>query len=271
MVDYSPVVILGFPRSGTTALYNALVGAPWGKGGFCGLPDREGHYLDWLLEGLHRRERSALRKHRARVSIAYEDEHWRVIMSRLAESVTATFLELAGRSADEHPRTRWIDKTPHLSYIAVAPEIHLLFPNVRLLYAVRNPLDGLYSYRRKVEQFDGQEFDLAKRAGLWASFGRQWRATRAELPARSWLEVRHEELADSPEDVARNIIEHLRETDNLPAPPGALEALAGYLTDNKDFSSFGAERSWTHADQWTERERETILDACGDEMSYWGY
>jgi tetratricopeptide (TPR) repeat protein len=123
-VAESPIFIVAFPRSGTTLLELTLDAHPQLKS------MDEQPFLQAALHGL---STSGLR---------YPEELGRVTNAHL-DAVRAAYWERVGRKVRLEPGQRLVDKNP-LNILRL-PVIRRLFPNSRILLAVRNPCDVLLS------------------------------------------------------------------------------------------------------------------------------
>lgn len=168
------VFLLGFPRSGTTILEQALENnseiATLDEHDL--LADMAGHYLSDAagVELLSRLDGPALARHR--------DVYW--------ERVRATGLKLSGRV--------FVDKNPF--HTIKLPLIGKLFPNAKVLFAIRDPRDVVLSCFRRQLEVDLLRFEfltLDGAAGMYDRFMRLAESCREKLPL-SFFDHRYEDL-----------------------------------------------------------------------------
>ncbi len=169
--------LLGFPRSGTTLLEQALAGHPE-LAALEEAPTLAEGYDAFLADaaGLARL---------ARLTDA-EAEHWRAVYWR---AVTA-------HGADPRGRV-FLDKAP--AGTLYLPLIAKLFPQAKLLFAVRDPRDVVLSCFRSSFQLNAMTYaftDLAETARCYAASMRLAEIYRRVLPIELH-EVRYERLVDA--------------------------------------------------------------------------
>ena len=168
------VFLLGFPRSGTTLLEQALAG----HSRVIALeeaPTLADHYQTFLAspEGFARLAKIG----------ADDAQHWR---DRYWASVRAHGVEPAGRIL--------LDKAP--AGTRNLPVIAKLFPKARVLFAIRDPRDVVLSCHMSAFQMNALTYaftDLAETARCYAACMALAEIYRAVLPM-ALMEVRHEHL-----------------------------------------------------------------------------
>lgn len=187
----SPVFIVGFPRSGTTLLENMLDAHP-------------------NLRSMD--ERAFLQKVIARMQASgdmnYPDDLERLDSSQLSD-LRDTYWECVADVVDLQPGQRLVDKNP--LNIMRLPIIHRIFPNARIILALRHPCDVLLSnymqcFRAPAFQVLCSSFDRLSRG--YASAMDFW-VRHASLFQPAVLELRYEDLLDDVEAQIRRIATHL--------------------------------------------------------------
>jgi tetratricopeptide (TPR) repeat protein len=177
-----PVFVVGMPRSGTSLAEQIIASHPEAKGagelGFCG--DAE-HAQDAVLQG---EERDELRK------------------KKLAESYLQA---LQARCGDAQ---RIVDKAPGNSdYLGI---IHSVFPNARIIYMRRDPIDTCLScYFQHFSVALNFSMDLSDLAHYYREHRRLMAHWRTVLPTGSILEVPYAELVADQEPWTRKILDFL--------------------------------------------------------------
>jgi len=175
-----PVFVVGMPRSGTSLVEQILAAHP----AACGA----GELNFWTI---------AMRKHEstARQTVLAEP-----VRAKLAQEYLRV---LAGHSADA---ARVIDKMPvNADYLGV---IHSVFPNARIIYLQRDPIDTCLSCY--FQQFQGAlnfTMDLADLADYYREHRRLMAHWRRVLPPDTLLDVPYAELTADQEKWTRRILE----------------------------------------------------------------
>jgi tetratricopeptide (TPR) repeat protein len=177
-----PVFVVGMPRSGTTLAEQIIASHPAAKGvgelGFCG---------DALLA-----PDSGLRR--------------RILGESTRKNMAETYLrELESRSGDA---LRIVDKAPiNSDYLGV---IHSVFPNARIIYMRRDPIDICLScYFQHFSVAMNFTLDLSDLAHYYREHHRLMMHWRAVLPPGSILDVPYAELVADQEAWTRKIIDFL--------------------------------------------------------------
>ena len=172
-----PVFVVGMPRSGTSLVEQILASHPAAAGA---------GELDFWIDTMHRNER-ALRQ-------SPPDEE---LKSRLA----AAYLQVLSRHGAEALRV--IDKAPvNSDYLGL---IHSVFPQARVIYVRRNPIDTCLScYFQQFSTAQTYTMDLTDLAHYYRQHSRLAAHWRAVLPAGTLLEVPYEELIADQEQWTRN-------------------------------------------------------------------
>ena len=168
--------LVGFPRSGTTLLEQALAGHSR-VAALEEAPTLAAAHAEFMSspEGLARL---------ARLSTA-EAEPWRA----------RYWAKVAARGGDVEGRL-FLDKAP--AGTVDLPLVAKLFPQARILFAVRDPRDVTLSCLRNNFQLNAMTYaftDLREAAACYAACMALAEIYRAVLPL-AWLDVRHEALID---------------------------------------------------------------------------
>jgi tetratricopeptide (TPR) repeat protein len=173
-----PVFVVGMPRSGTSLVEQIIASHPeaWGAGelNFWQIAAR-GHHQEVLDEALCR---------------------------RLAQGYLKV---LTGHSADAR---RVVDKAPvNTDYLGL---IHSVFPNARILYLRRDPIDTCLScFFQQFPPALNYTLDLSDLAHYYREHRRLVDHWRTVLPAATLLEVPYAELIADQESWSRRILEFI--------------------------------------------------------------
>src|SRR5262249_40146990 len=178
-----PILIAGFPRSGTTLTEQILSSHPavHGGGEASFLPDRAGRIPEFPEAGA-----------------ALEDQSLR----RLGQTYLTHFQPL------EPGIRRFTDKS--IANVAFLGLAHLILPRVRIIHVSRDPLDTCLScfslkFGENAVPFSYDLGELGRAYGRYRQMMAHWRDV---LPAGVMLEVSYEEMVGDLEPQARRLIEH---------------------------------------------------------------
>jgi tetratricopeptide (TPR) repeat protein len=187
-----PVVVTGMPRSGTSLVEQIIASHP----------DADGAgEVDFWAHAMHK-DQAALRSG--------------PVGEALAGKLVAGYLrELGAHSRDS---ARVVDKTPiNSDYLGL---IHSLFPNARVIYVRRDPIDTCLScYFQNFSLALNFTNDLADLADYYRQHHRLMAHWRRALPAGTMLDVPYEELVADQETWTRRILDFI----GLPWDPRCLD------------------------------------------------
>jgi tetratricopeptide (TPR) repeat protein len=187
-----PVLVVGMPRSGTSLVEQIIASHPDARGA---------GELDFWARAVHK-DQAVLRSG--------------VVSDALAGKLVAGYLREL--SADSRDSQRVIDKTPvNSDYLGL---IHQLFPNARVIYVRRDPIDTCLScYFQNFSLGLSFTNDLADLADYYRQHHRLVAHWRRALPAGTMLDVTYEELVADQETWTRRILDFI----GLPWDPRCLE------------------------------------------------
>jgi tetratricopeptide (TPR) repeat protein len=177
-----PVFVVGMPRSGTSLVEQIIASHPRAKGA--------GELGFWP---------SAVRKYEKVIRKRQLDAS---VTARLATSYLRV---LEGHSADA---LRVVDKLPlNADHMGI---IHTVFPNARIIYLRRDPIDTCLScYFQRLSPTLSFTMDLSDLAHYYRQHHRLIEHWRAILPPRVLLEVPYAELIAEPAKWIRRIVDFL--------------------------------------------------------------
>jgi tetratricopeptide (TPR) repeat protein len=177
-----PVFVVGMPRSGTSLVEQIIASHPAAAGA--------GELNFWT--GVVMRHESAVRQ------------------ELLAEARRKQLAKEYLRVLDAHSSTaqRVVDKAPaNTDYLGL---MHSVFPNARIIYLQRDPIDTCLScYFQQLQPALNFTMDLDDLAHYFRQHGRLMAHWRSVLPADRLLEVPYEELVTEQERWTRRILEFL--------------------------------------------------------------
>jgi tetratricopeptide (TPR) repeat protein len=177
-----PIFVVGMPRSGTSLMEQIIASHPDAKGA--------GELAFWSR---------AAHDHETVLRRTLLDESTR---KRLAEDCLR---DLQARSGDA---LRIVDKTPvNSDYLGM---IHSVFPNARIIYMQRDPIDSCLScYFQKFDVQLNFTMDLSDLAHYFRQHQRLMAHWRAVLPPGSILDVPYAELVTDQEGWTRKVLAFL--------------------------------------------------------------
>ena len=188
----TPIFILGMPRSGTSLLEQVLATLP----GIHGAGE-----ITWLPETLHDAAKD------------FGAGDYRFPES--LESASDTELQALGRRYIERIRelapasTHVVDKLPdNFQHIGL---IHLMFPNARIVHAMRDPMDSCFSCfsRLFIAENLGYTYDLGAVGRYWVSYHELMQHWRDVLPPGRMLDMPYELMVTDFENQARRLVDYL--------------------------------------------------------------
>jgi tetratricopeptide (TPR) repeat protein len=177
-----PVFVVGMPRSGTSLVEQVIASHPAAKGA--------GELGFWV---------EAVRKHE---TVLRHEPPAETLRRKLA----AAYLRVLARYSPDALRV--VDKTPFNSdYLGL---IHAVFPNARIIYLRRDPIDTCLScYFQPFTAALNFTMDLADLAHYYREHQRLIAHWRGVLPSGTLFEVPYAELVADQEGWTRNILDFL--------------------------------------------------------------
>jgi hypothetical protein len=194
MIDSSPIIIFGAPRSGTTYLNKVLNQHP------DVFVSHEIRLFAWLHECLK--------------VLPQQDRFLVTCREQFTRHLRDSFPELVrGFYAKMWPNARhWGDKNPHYADSAnkgCLNTIMEIFPGAKFIHLIRDGRDVVSSLVRKYDD-DGRPWtNLTTAPKIWVNhinIGCEFGAT---IPERQYMEVRYERMVREDVDVARQVFEFL--------------------------------------------------------------
>lgn len=186
----SPVFVVGFPRSGTTMLETMLDAHP----GLAGMDERV--FVQDAIDEIKKR------------GLEYPEQLGK-IDSEFAAVLRANYFKRAAERVERAPGVRLVDKNP--LNIMRLPLIARLFPNAKIILALRHPCDVMLSnymqtfrsphYVKLCETIESTAVAYARTFDFWVD--------QAKLLKSDVLELRHEDTVDDIDAQSRRIAEFL--------------------------------------------------------------
>ena len=245
----SPVFIVGSPRSGTSALVDALF-----AGGYHGF--REGNLLG-LLGNIN----DTIGHYFASVDTGSPST---LITQFTANDFRDSIRDLVcGLVAKNNPQNPWLDKTGNVPMLKALPELVGYWPTSRIIFAKRRGLENIAS---RLVKFPGLGF--GRHCADWALTMRTWRQVRERLEPWRYVEVDQQNMVSQPDETANVLAEFLR--------LGSEERLAverTFRSGRPQQTAPGTAERRLALDEtgWTEEQRKQFVTVCGPEMTEYGY
>jgi tetratricopeptide (TPR) repeat protein len=178
----TPVFVVGMPRSGTSLMEQIIASHPKASGA------GEVEFWNSTVHRKHKSLRSELPD------------------APLAKKLSEAYLRVLTRKSGHAIRV--VDKAPFNSDI-LGP-IHRVFPNARIIYMRRDPIDTCLScYFQDFASMAPFTLDLMDLAHYYREHHRLMTHWRAVLPTGTLLEVPYAELTADPETWSRKVIEFI--------------------------------------------------------------
>jgi hypothetical protein len=247
-----PVFITGAVRSGTSALFAALVAATRYRGFY------EGHVLD-LAAGLMTAVQAHLdEKYALLPDDAIREFHLgRYRYDRLQASIRS----LLRRLTTGYTTAFWVDKTPSIELVRSVPLLAQTWPEARFVFMMRRGLENVMSQLRKFSRADFEES-----CRRWAQIMAEWRRVRPSIPGK-FVEVEQRSLRDDPRGAAGLVGTLLQLSGH------EIAGLAAQLAHVRIEVTDPAEQIVaTMTDTgWSDEMIATFHKMCGSEMEAYGY
>lgn len=250
------VFVVGSPRSGTTAVGNAIQRAYQVKS------HGESHMAELLSNLVQQTKDYATATNQAKNKGTLT---WEVPAIYLKAQLLENFRALY---ASYYPQQVIIDKTPGIPMITALPLLFQAFPNAKVVYCQRRALENIASRLRK---FPNSTFEQHCRQ--WVVTIRRWKQAKqiinAFVPSNTpWnIEIEQLNLATRPEQELTRLAELLRL--NVASTKRMIRYLeksspqqTGSSPDTSvDVASLG----------WSEEQVQFFYDTCSEEMALNGY
>ena len=188
----TPIFILGMPRSGTSLLEQVLATLP----GIHGAGE-----ITWLAETLQDAAKD-FGGDNFRFPESLEDASDNELLG-LGRRYIERIRELAPNASHV------VDKLPdNFQHIGL---IHLMFPNARIVHAMRDPMDSCFSCfsRLFIANNLGYTYNLGAVGRYWVSYHELMQHWHAVLPPGRILDVSYEDMVGDFENQARRLVEYL--------------------------------------------------------------
>jgi hypothetical protein len=246
-----PVFILGSVRSGTSAITTALA---------CGtryVGFREGQVFDLLHQiqecarGFYMDKHSSLQNDT--VMLRY------VPLEYITDLLGSAFRDLADRLFSSR---YWVDKTPNVDMIRLAPTLLRVWPKARFIYMKRRGIDNLMSRLRKFPD----TVTFRTHCADWAQSMRAWEEVRPKLGDQG-IEIDQHDMLSEPQIVAQRVGNFLELNHaeilslGVQLQDRTLERTAASVHDTPALCDTG----------WTCEQITIFLNLCGPTMRMFGY
>ena len=244
-----PVFIVGSPRSGTSAMVDALLGA--GYHGF-----REGNFLPlaYRISVNIERHFTSFDIGSTKVLIGCVDQQM------LTREINDLFRTIVNGLNTSKP---WFDKSGGPEMIRFLPTVLRLWEEGRAIFVKRRGLENITSRVRKFPNISFEQHCVD-----WTDTMGAWREIRSALPSDTIIEIDQWDMIRHPNTVA------LALGNFLALSPDRIRALEEMLlsTRPQETEPGSATRSVTlDATEWPAAHKEIFLKHCGAEMAAFDY
>ena len=259
-----PIFIVGRQRTGTSIMWRALRAI-----NFQGFP--EGHLWFDLVESLARFRDPAYRKTIRQDIFTLGSDRDLLLQKRFAVMMDQFHRDLLGPDM-----VRWVDKSPGVDAVRVAPMLAQLFPQSQFIFMLRNPITTVNSSVHYIpknrptpnEIVPAEEKPLHVYRTLcrhWVRVMETWRQVRHLLVGR-YIEIPQEQIVINPDGVARSLAGFL-------GVPQSAEVIAHTFKSRRENTAFPTKEvgDFFYPVDWKEEHRAVLADVCADEMAAWGY
>ena len=245
-----PVFIVGSPRSGTSLLGNVLSGV--GYNGF-----KEGLFLQLI----HSIESVVDRNFDTFAS----DSKRKILISNVNREALKRRLFRVIKNETErlNPDEPWFDKTCNPEMILSIPHIKCLWPDSVFIFAKRRAIENVAS---RMKKFPKHTF--AYHCADWARNMSAWRAVRANLNARDYIEVDQQDLIYNHDESATKLqtlldldLETIKKISSILQTTRPQESEQGSASKVYSLSDVG----------WTQQQVAIFTSNCDEEMRLFGY
>ena len=241
-----PILIVGSPRTGTTALALGLQAA--GISGFS-----EGHLLMLFV-----RVEQTITKY-------YQDEAANTLPGTLLHALpihklVSAYRDLARSIVDEaHDSKPWFDKTAHGGMVGCLPFFRSMWPDAKVIFTKRRPIENLQSRLKKFPHMSFTEHctDLRYVFLTWAKMRDQM---------GNWLEIDQYDLITECEATSKTI------ADFLELDPGpAMSFYETVLNTHPERSAASYEPLKFSSLDWDVDTKETFVTQMDEVMKLFNY
>jgi len=159
---------------------------------------------------------------------------------------------------------RWMDKSPNVEAVRVAPLLARLFPRAQFIFMYRNGITCVHSAIKRWEVRPGV-FDFENACQSWAATMSVWRKVRGSVSGR-YIEIAQEEMASKPLETATRLTHFLETTEYL-------QQVADLFRSKRVLSTFPDKPPGDYQYQidWSPTQKAYFVDVCGAEMKAWDY
>lgn len=254
-VEESPIFIVGFPRSGTTLLEQMLDAHP----SIRSMDERA--FLQNVITRMQEMD-----------SFLYPDDLGRLSEAQLDE-LRQTYWNCVKDVIDLKPGERLLDKNP-LNVLRL-PIIHRIFPNARIILALRHPCDVLLSnymqcfhaptYQILCSTLERLATGYAKSMDFWTAHAKFFDA--------AILELRYEDLVEDMDSQIERIAAHLQLQDPAPLRNFQEHARSKGFISTPSYSQVVEPINRKGMGRWTRYRTwfEPVLPLVSAAMQRWGY
>lgn len=258
-----PIFIMGRQRSGTSIMWRALRALD-----FLGFP--EGHLWFDLVESFARYRDPSYQQNVRQDIFTLGSQRNALLERRFAVMIDQFHRDLLGAKT-----VRWVDKSPGLDPVLLAPMLAELFPNAQLIFMLRNPIMVVNSSVHYIRGDRETPVTVAEKKASndlyratcqhWVRVMETWRQIRHLLQGR-YLEIAQEQIVMTPDEVADQVAKFL----DVPQSTGRIANVFKSRRENTAFPEKEVGDFFYPVD-WSEEKKTILTEICQKEMEIWGY
>jgi len=257
-----PVFIMGRQRTGTSITWRALRVA-----GLRGFP--EGHLWFDLVEAFARFRNPSYQENVRQEIFTLGSGRNRALEQRFALMMDRFQRDFLGGDL-----VRWVDKSPGVHAVRLAPMVAELFPRAQFIFMMRNPITTVNSAVHYVPRNREDEplvrddkplYVYRTTCQHWVRVMELWRQVRPLLGERA-LEIAQEEIVERPVQVSERLAAFL-------GIPESARELADVFQSRRENTAFPDREvgDFFYPVDWTGEQKRVLAEVCGEEMALWGY
>lgn len=156
-----------------------------------------------------------------------------------------------------HGSSSFLDKTPGVPTIKVAPFLHECFPTSKVIYLRRNGISNVLS---RMKKFGG---NFSEHCADWAAAITSWDDVKDKVP--SYVEIDQEAMLADPDGVALKVASYLG------IAHAAGDVAASFRAGTNERTGAGIGHATLTSTDWDDTQKAVFRATCGTVMSRHGY
>ena len=248
--NLDPIFIMGMQRSGTSIMAIALT-----LPGFTSFG--EGHLWFELLEPLARFRNAEYRSVLKQDVFALGEGR-----NLLLEKYIALAIDRFHRDNLPEKPTRWVDKSPGVYPVKIAPMLARVFPKSQFIFMCRN---GITTVNSGLHLWPNNPGIFQTMCTGWVDTMSAWRRVRGMLENR-YIEICQEEMARNPMKTSSRLAGFLGVSEHR-------MGIAKLLDSHRANTAFPNKPpgDYRYEIDWSDEQKMFFVRTCASEMKAWGY